>query len=325
MATTWSFRTDFCQVLPDWLYVERLSAEEDMGEILTRVRLPEDAPGCHERARAAFETSAAGYHNVYRVRLSNGGISWIEENVSIMRLPEGNFHVVGVCIDATKRMLREERMRVMQAELVSQNEELHALRDKLEQEKHALAEANVRLKSLVTVDGLTGIKNHRAFQEQLEAEWNVATRYGTPVALIMLDIDDFKQYNDTYGHPAGDDVLKTAGQLLEQLARAEDCVARYGGEEFIIIMPQTDADGAVTLAERYREAFEQWSWRHRCVTASIGVAAAYATECSAQELLNQADRALYRAKLAGRNRVCVFDATLGSMTGHHMPGDQLAA
>ncbi len=325
MSTGWTFRTDFCQVLPGWLSVERLSAEEDMGEILARVRVEEDASGCFDRAKAAFDAGAAGYHNVFRVRLGNGEMSWIEENVSIMRLPSGNYHLVGVCIDATKRMLREERMRAMQAELVAQNEELHALRDTLEQEKHALAEANVRLKSLVTVDGLTEIKNHRAFQEQLEAEWNAAMRHGTPVALIMLDIDDFKRYNDTFGHPAGDEVLKTAGKLLEQLARGEDCVARYGGEEFVIILPQTDADGALILAERYREAFEQWSWPHRCVTASVGVAATRAEVSNAQELLNQADRALYRAKLSGRNRVCLFDSTLGSMTGRHVSGDQMAA
>lgn len=162
------------------------------------------------------------------------------------------------------------------------------------------------------LDGLTGIPNRRGFDETFDVEWKRALRSGRPLALIMADIDFFKQYNDHYGHGAGDDCLrKVAGAMSAAVTRPGDLVARYGGEEFVVLMPDTEAEGARLIAERIRELVEAQAIPHEAsaaapvVTLSLGVAFLIpdATLVSAR-LLEIADQRLYRAKVAGRNRVC---------------------
>jgi diguanylate cyclase (GGDEF)-like protein len=147
------------------------------------------------------------------------------------------------------------------------------------------------------------MKNHRAFQEALELECDRTRRYGNPVSLIMLDVDYFKQFNDAYGHPGGDDVLKKVASILAETAREADFVARYGGEEFAIIAPETSQAGAVAVAERLRAAIERYDWPLRKVTASFGVATSSMAAAVPTDLVVDADKALYHSKGRGRNRV----------------------
>jgi diguanylate cyclase (GGDEF)-like protein len=182
-------------------------------------------------------------------------------------------------------------------------EELQALQTELEVNNESLAEANARLENLATIDGLTGLKNHRAFQERLEQEMRGSARYLTPLSLILMDVDAFKAYNDTFGHPAGDGVLKQVAAILSSTARVTDLVARYGGEEFVVVLPQTDAAGALDLAERMRVAIESATWPNRPVTASFGVASLSSKVTTATEIIANADTALYVSKHHGRNRV----------------------
>lgn len=200
-------------------------------------------------------------------------------------------------------MAQNESLQTVQAAVEAQNEELTNVKAQLEVRNDDLAVANTRLESLVTLDGLTGLKNHRAFQEHLEQQWSHAQRHSSHLSLILMDVDRFKQYNDTYGHPAGDDVLKNVGRILLDCARAGDFVARYGGEEFVIVMPQTDATSAVTVAERFRAGIEQATWPLREVTASFGIASMSVATDDRATLIAEADRALYASKEAGRNRV----------------------
>ena len=159
------------------------------------------------------------------------------------------------------------------------------------------------MEALATLDGLTGLKNRRVFQERLAEEFYRAQRYHIALSLLLLDVDKFKQFNDTFGHPAGDEVLKIVARLLQNAVRDTDFVARYGGEEFVVLMPYTDQDAALKLAERLRSAIESAPWSKRPVTASFGVAS-LSPECDTEEsLLSQADQALYQSKNAGRNRV----------------------
>ncbi len=170
-----------------------------------------------------------------------------------------------------------------------------------------LARQNARLRELVAVDELTGVKNRRRFREDLELLFAQSERLESPLSLIMLDIDRFKEYNDAFGHPAGDEVLHGVGQLLRMAVRGHDVVARYGGEEFVVLLPGTDQDESLRVAERLRKAIENQIWTHRAVTASLGIATTGDLISTSAMLVDRADRALYRSKQAGRNRVIHYD------------------
>jgi two-component system chemotaxis response regulator CheY len=165
-----------------------------------------------------------------------------------------------------------------------------------------LARQNALLTELASTDELTGVKNRRRFREDLELLFAQADRQGSPLSLILLDIDHFKRYNDAFGHPAGDRVLQQVGATLRSNLRGHDVVARYGGEEFVVLLPATVADAALEVAERLRAAIAGHDWPHRAVTASFGVATSGPGTPVAAALVDQADRALYLAKEAGRNR-----------------------
>ncbi len=172
-----------------------------------------------------------------------------------------------------------------------------------------LKKANESLRELALRDGLTGLYNHRYFQEVLEAELSRASRYGHPLSLLFIDIDYFKKVNDTYGHPAGDSILCAVSRLLVKLVRHSDIVARYGGEEFAVIMPETDSRGARVIAQRLRRGIgqEQITYRESSIsiTISIGLATTDGRNpvMERKKLIESSDRALYRAKQNGRNRV----------------------
>jgi len=169
--------------------------------------------------------------------------------------------------------------------------------------------ANLQIRSLT--DALTGILNRGGLQQRLIDEVGRAMRHGTPLALMLLDVDRFKSYNDSFGHPAGDQVLATIAELLQQSARSYDAVARYGGEEFAVLLPNTSSQGAAVLAERFRRAVQRNAWPNSPVTISIGTASLESGMNSGAELLAAADAALYRAKETGRNR-CVHAAPADS-------------
>lgn len=162
-------------------------------------------------------------------------------------------------------------------------------------------------------DRRTGLHNHGYFEHMLEAEIKRSLRHKHPVSLLMMDIDDFKQYNDRLGHLAGDEILSELGKLIKKNIREVDLGARYGGEEFAIILPYTDKGGAKIVAERIRQIISSHSFRpelrlpSKKLTVSIGIASFPSDSNSARELVQKADKALYAAKEQGKNRVCVPD------------------
>ncbi len=191
--------------------------------------------------------------------------------------------------------------------LQERNRELEQV---VEERTRALEEAVGKLEALSNTDALTGIANRRSFDRVLAQEWNRARRAGRPLALIMLDVDHFKHFNDCYGHIAGDACLLALAQALTQAGRrAGELVARYGGEEFVVLVPDADGHDALETARRIQN--EVWSLAvphegtaTRIVTASLGVASLTPTgEGVPEDLLRQADAALYRAKRSGRDRV----------------------
>ena len=179
--------------------------------------------------------------------------------------------------------------------------------------RQKLEEANALLELLAATDGLTRLKNRRRFQETLTDEVKRANRSSTPLSIMLLDVDHFKQFNDTFGHPAGDSVLECVARLLEGNVRSTDFVARYGGEEFAILLPDTDQSGAILLAERVRQGIADGDWRDRGITVSIGVATMNTSISTDESLVREADIALYRSKNNGRN--CVHHSEEHILTG----------
>lgn len=180
-----------------------------------------------------------------------------------------------------------------------------------------LEKKNAELQRLSSLDGLTGIANRRRFDEYFAQEWLRAARDGKSLALILIDIDHFKAYNDNYGHQGGDACLKQVARTLDgELKRAADIVARYGGEEFVVVLPDTDLHGAGVIAEKLRTAIEALHAEHAHsktadhVTVSLGVACTMPREGgNPSVLVEMADEALYKAKQMGRNRFFLAEAT----------------
>ena len=188
-----------------------------------------------------------------------------------------------------------------------------------------LLEATKRIQSQANTDGLTGLLNHRAFQQRIRQEISRMRRHRGALSIIMFDVDHFKQINDTHGHQFGDKVLVAISETASQIFRHEDIVARYGGEEFVIVLPDTRLSNAVTIAERLRVAVEQLALMDERgaqvhITISCGVSCQLARpdeddgDLMAIQLIQQADESLYQAKRGGRNRVVAHqDARNGSM------------
>lgn len=175
-----------------------------------------------------------------------------------------------------------------------------------------LRETNRRLEELSNTDDLTKLYNRRYFMELFELEFQRAQRYEARLSFVMIDIDHFKRFNDTCGHLMGDRILFEVAQIMRENLRVHDIVGRYGGEEFALLMPETDAKGALVVAERYRKRVEEFIHiegdRDLRVTISLGVASYPRNNIkSVDDLIRQADSALYKAKNNGRNRVETAD------------------
>ncbi|MBH2016075.1 MAG: GGDEF domain-containing protein [Burkholderiales bacterium] len=202
----------------------------------------------------------------------------------------------GVCLFVAMILEDKDRMAFLQAML-------------LERERKEVQRLNLELAEMARRDGLTGLANRRHFDEVLQREWERSRRGAHPLALLMIDVDHFKAFNDHHGHPAGDGCLAQVAQALSSVVkRPADLVARYGGEEFVALLPDTDAEGARELARRLIEQVDRVALRHGAspaaahVTVSVGGSVLRpGSGASAQELLAAADAALYQAKAGGRH------------------------
>jgi diguanylate cyclase (GGDEF)-like protein/PAS domain S-box-containing protein len=244
---------------------------------------PEDAP----RVLPILSANPADTLLTYRMRRKDGSYVWVETTGKTVYVDGGERQRLIIVRDVSRRKLAEDR----------------------------LAEANARLKILSGQDGLTGLANRRTFDEALAAEHYGAPRGVRSLALVMIDVDRFKAFNDRYGHPAGDECLRRiAGAISLSLRRSGDLAARYGGEEFAVVLPNTDEEGATAAAAHIHRAVCDLALAHSesewgIVTVSVGAAATRVGEPgdALAVLLQEADRALYFAKNSGRN--CVMSAS----------------
>jgi diguanylate cyclase (GGDEF)-like protein len=203
-----------------------------------------------------------------------------------------------------------EEISTLSDELVALNQELNNLTRQLNVKNRELTKANKTILELTRIDPLTGLANRRFFSERIQEMISLALRRSQPLSLIMTDIDHFKRVNDTWGHDAGDRVLKAYADLMKTRTRAEDLVARFGGEEFIILMPLADVHEAFAYAERIRCALAKADLLESGdpVTASFGVAGLVFDE-TGDDIIKRADTALYQAKASGRNRIVIASET----------------
>jgi diguanylate cyclase (GGDEF)-like protein len=215
------------------------------------------------------------------------------------------------------------RQVMSQIELKRQIEALYlAMQEKQEAERalhqtqRELVRANAKLRTLSLTDPLTGLKNRRAFEAALEQEFHRTRRSGSPLSLLLLDIDSFKSFNDAHGHVQGDEVLRRIAFLMQDCTRKSDLVARYGGEEFVAILPDTGDGEALLLATRLCDEIAAAHWEYRQITVSIGAATLQPGTPTPYAFVNVADKALYTAKHGGKNQVCLAPCYQSDLASH---------
>ncbi len=188
-------------------------------------------------------------------------------------------------------------------ELKSNTAQLRDYQGQLEDYQRQLELTNARLRALSVTDDLTGLNNRFAFAEELRSELRRARQCESPLSLLFLDADHFKLYNDEFGHPAGDDALRTIAVNLKENMRSHDFVARIGGDEFVIILPRTTKENAEVLAEGCLRALRSTTRLERPITLSIGISSLDGRSIDTDKLITEADQALYHSKTSGRNQV----------------------
>jgi len=303
--------------------------EESLRGVLSQV-LEEDGFAVSEAASAeeALEIFACKPHPIVFTDIRMGGMSGLELLQEIKRShPETQVIIItsNASLDSAITALRAgaydylmkpfEDLSLISAvaeraaEKINLVRENQALITKLKEKNQELEFSNRVLSEMANRDGLSGLYNHRYFQEVLEKELIRAKRHNHTLALLFIDIDHFKNYNDRNGHPAGDLVIRTIGKILSMTLRHSDLVARYGGEEFTVILPETDRGGAERLAENLRKRISEFPFPGResqpegVVSISIGIAMYPDNGSSPEEIVGHADISLYTAKATGRNRV----------------------
>lgn len=247
-----------------------------------------------------------------------------QQSIELPGKRQDELHFLAEAINAMLASLRTHTVRnkILYEQLEQEKESLHSLNRSLElritERTHDLAQANEQLRLLSMTDALTGIPNRRCFDQTLEQEWWRCAHHAKPLTVALLDVDWFKNYNDHYGHIAGDEILRQIAKVLQETAgKAGDSVARYGGEEFALISPNNNAESGLNIAHKIRMAIVAMDIPHALssfgkITVSIGVASCVPSQQynSANTLLEAADTALYQAKMAGRNEVKLAELPL---------------
>lgn len=256
-----------------------------------------------------------GFEVARRIRTRENGVEWTPIIFLSARASDEDL-ARGIEAGGDDYLIKPVSEIVLRAK-VNAMRRISTMRAALVQLTHKLDEANRELERLNAIDGLTGVANRRRFDEALRHEWRRAARSGKPLSLLLIDVDEFKQFNDGNGHLAGDECLRDLARLLQaSLKRSSDLLSRYGGEEFAVILPETDAEGAAAVAQTLIAAVHEAAIPHShssvspFLTISIGGATAFAErsdENGLEVLITLADEALYKAKHAGRDRVVQAD------------------
>ena len=280
-------------------------------EVFTEILHPDDRDDVQRALQDALSGSGTYSHEHRMVHRDGTMLHVFDRGQVVERDEDGNpTRMAGAVSDITERVLHEHRLRVITEALIDANVSLER---KVEERTNELARANAELQNLAWRDALTGLPNRLAGMNQLDSEFARLNRNETVTSsILMMDVDLFKKINDTYGHGVGDDVLTHIANTITESLRAGDFVSRFGGEEFMALLPDTDLDGAVIVAEKIREAVESSPIDAvGTVTLSIGVTVASSADAEMDIAVRRADTALYEAKRSGRNMVVTRSADLG--------------
>ncbi|MGB3512657.1 MAG: diguanylate cyclase [Microcoleaceae cyanobacterium] len=304
---TMKFVSDNCYTLTGYQPEELIQNKITYNQLIH----PQDRKAIeHQRQKAIIKHQP--FQLIYQIITAHKELKWVWEKAQgIFNLDGELLAIKGLIIDITAQ-------KQVEAELIKQN-------FALQKAETALIIANQQLQRIAKLDGLTGIANRRHFDECLEKEWRRLARTKSPLTLILCDIDYFKQYNDCYGHLAGDDCLRDIAQTINKtVKRSADLVARYGGEEFAIILPNISGKNAAKVAELIRQAIYQLQINHptskvnQYITLSMGIASVIPTQTeSPKTLIAKADNALYQAKEEGRDRIVFFDQDIEVSYSRH--------
>lgn len=287
----------FIEVNRRWLELFGYAADEMSALSPSDLICSEDGFVSRERAEALWGGEVDQYRGEKRLVRKDGSVFWGDLSASMLRDGKDTVSVIlTFLIDITDRKLAEDKLQASNERLEAQLAENRVLQEKL--------------RDLAVRDPLTSLFNRRYMEETLRRELSRSAREDQPLSLVMIDIDHFKQLNDTYGHPAGDLVLKELAALLLRHLRSEDIVCRFGGEEFVAILPGAPLLTAAQRAESWRLAFQElhivYEDQVLTSTLSMGIAEYPRHGATSEDLLFQADSAMYMAKRAGRNRVMVW-------------------
>jgi diguanylate cyclase (GGDEF)-like protein/PAS domain S-box-containing protein len=251
-----------------------IDEQEWIGKLDREVLSPEMAESVRALDIKILEQDGV-YELSRQTQNAKGETVWHKSFKFPIRTADGSKILASVAIDITREMERER----------------------------ALSEANQLLEQMATTDALTGLSNRRVFEDRIASEFSAATRTGCGLALICMDIDNFKKRNDTYGHAAGDEALRMLGHILLEQIRKEDIAARVGGEEFVILMPHADPEAARLLAERIQVCLRGANCGKQPLTVSIGIATVLPAIRNWEQLISVADNAMYEAKRTGKDRI----------------------
>lgn len=272
----------------------------------------------HLLSRIFYSDTPEVYHKRFRSEAKQLlGLKPLEINTvlrMINKVIDQSAQFFGIKINPVKpvaEILQEANLRLSLINLTYEEMNRELIKSKMALEKltEELAQKNRLLENLANIDGLTEINNHRFFQNFLDSEINRSIRNDRTISLLLADIDHFKKFNDTYGHQTGDFLLKEFSRVTKEVIREYDLIARYGGEEFVFVLPETESEEAMNVAEKLRKTVEDYSFDDGAkayhVTISIGVASARPAggDFKKDDLIGLADAALYEAKNSGRNKV----------------------
>jgi len=281
---------------------------EDL-KILTQKRIRLDKEELKRKLKDLDQIAERLSIKILRILEKTDGSSNEIKNITIelqnWRKDDGDFETIKEKLLTIATSIDKE-LNHFSEEMKKEDEEIEKLRQKV----HFLEGKLKELSKEVKTDFLTSIANKKAVTEELKKQESIFQRYGTNYSIVFFDIDHFKNINDTYGHDAGDVILKSLGLLFKRYARDIDMIGRFGGEEFVAILPNTDKEGAYKFAEKLRQIIEKTKFMYKNtrinVTVSGGVASRNETG-SSEETLKLADQRLYKAKKSGRNKVCADD------------------